>query len=200
MKEADYIFKILIVGSSATGKSNLLLRFADNVFHTTLLPTIGVDFKIKTIALKGEQPSKVAKLNIWDTAGQERFRNINSTYYKGSHGVMIVYDITDRESFNSVPMWLSEVEAHAGPGVVRLLIGNKSDLEEQRKVPAKEGQALAERYGMKFVETSAKSGARVEEAFQLLAEEIHRQWPETEETPGRALRIKRAEKSGGCCS
>lgn len=195
MQEADHIFKLLIIGNSATGKSNLLLRFADNVFHGSLLPTIGVDFKIKTLRLLG----KLVKLNIWDTAGQERFRNINSTYYKGSHGVMIVYDITDVESFNNVGMWLSEVAAHAGPNVVKLLVGNKCDLEEQRCVSAREGQALAERCGVKFMETSAKQCVNVEEAFHALAEEIYRQWPESEKAPARELRISRAEARGGCC-
>ena len=195
MAEADHIFKLLIVGNSAAGKSNLLLRFADNIFHDTLLPTIGVDFKIKTLKL-GE---KTVKLNIWDTAGQERFRNINSTYYKGAHGVMIVYDVTDADSFANVGMWLSEVAAHAGPNVVKLLVGNKCDLEEQRRVPAAEGHALAERYGIRFLETSAKMRLNVEESFRALAEEIYRQWPEAEKTPARDLRISRTEKRAGCC-
>ena len=102
MQDVDHIFKILIIGDSSVGKSNILLRFSDNIFHETFLPTIGVDFKIKNLTVKNQS----VKLNIWDTAGQERFKTITSTYYKGSHGIIMVYDVTDRNSFNNINSWL----------------------------------------------------------------------------------------------
>ena len=135
MQEVDHIFKILIIGDSSVGKSNILLRFSDGIFHDTFLPTIGVDFKIKNLNLMNQQ----IKLNIWDTAGQERFKTITATYYKGSHGIIVCYDITDRESFNNVNNWLTEIKKHAGANVVKFLVGNKCDMEDERVVSKEEG-------------------------------------------------------------
>ncbi|CAM0958698.1 unnamed protein product [Alopecurus aequalis] len=104
--EYDYLFKLLLIGDSSVGKSCLLLRFADDAYVDTYISTIGVDFKIRTVELDG----KSVKLQIWDTAGQERFRTITSSYYRGAHGIIIVYDVTDMESFNNVKQWLSEID------------------------------------------------------------------------------------------
>lgn len=120
----DYIFKILLIGNSAVGKSSLLMRFAQDIFTDSFLPTIGVDFKIRTIEASG---SKV-KLQMWDTAGQERFKSILTSYYKGTHGVLLVFDITDKQSFKDLQIWLSEVEKYGRQDVVKVLIGNKKDL------------------------------------------------------------------------
>ena len=128
--DVDYIFKILIIGDSSVGKSNILLRFSDNIFHETFLPTIGVDFKIKTVQLN----NKTIKLQIWDTAGQERFKTITSAYYKGAHGIIIVYDITDKDTFNNVSSWIAEAKKHGGSNIVRMLVGNNCDLDNERKV------------------------------------------------------------------
>ncbi len=130
LQDVDHIFKILIIGDSSVGKSNILLRFSDDIFHDTFLPTIGVDFKIKNVNINNHS----IKLNIWDTAGQERFKNITATYYKGGHGIIVVYDITDRNSFNNVTNWINEIKQQASPSVIRYLIGNKCDLEEEREV------------------------------------------------------------------
>jgi small GTP-binding protein len=130
--------------------------------------TIGVDFKIKTLDVDG----KSVKLQIWDTAGQERFRNIISSYYRGAQGIMLVYDITDLESFQNLNSWLIEIEKNANKNVFKLLIGNKSDLESQRQVQFDEGKAFAESNGMKFIETSAKTDQKVKEAFETLTKEI----------------------------
>ena len=197
MQEVDHVFKILIIGNSSVGKSNLLLRFSDNIFHDTFLPTIGVDFKIKPLTIA----DKSVKLNIWDTAGQERFKNITSTYYKGSHGVMLVYDVTDPESFNGIQMWLGEVQKHAGPNIVKILIGNKCDLEEDRKVTTKQGQELADKLGIKFLETSAKKKINVEEAFVTLSKEIYNTLPESDKRNAKDVKITRPgqKKVGRCC-
>lgn len=164
----DYLFKLLLIGNSAVGKSSLLLRFSDNIFNESFLPTIGVDFKIRTFELS----SKTVKLQIWDTAGQERFKTITSSYYKGAHGIILTYDITDKQSFKDIENWLSEVEKFANENVIKLLVGNKSDLESQRQVTFEEGKEFADSLGVQFLETSAKNNSNVEKAFFALANEI----------------------------
>ena len=119
-----------------------------------------------------EVDSKVIKLQIWDTAGQERFKTITSSYYKGAHGIIVTYDITDRDSFNAVQSWMAEVEKHASDNISRILVGNKCDLEDQRAVSTEEGQELADHYCVRFLETSAKVSKNVEAAYTLMTREI----------------------------
>ncbi|EDO43129.1 predicted protein [Nematostella vectensis] len=161
----DYLFKILLIGDSGVGKSCLLLRFVDDSHRESYQTTIGVDFKIKTMRVDG----KVVKLQIWDTAGQERFRTITSSYYRGAHGVMIVYDITKRESYNNLHKWLMEVETYASEGVHMILVGNKIDLDTDREVQPDAAQEWAALHDMPFVETSAKGAKNVKEAFLVLS-------------------------------
>lgn len=184
-QEYDYLFKLLLIGNSSVGKSSLLFRFVENVWDDNFVPTIGVDFvrkiynlkqikkiqKLKTLEVNG----KKVKLQIWDTAGQERFKNITASYYRGGNGVLVVYDITDRESFENLNSWLIEIEKNANKNVYKLLIGNKSDLEEKRKVTYQEGKDFATSNGMQFMETSAKTASKVQEAFELLTQEIIKQ-------------------------
>ena len=132
------------------------------------VPTIGVDFKLKTLEING----KKVKLQIWDTAGQERFKNITASYYRGGNGVLVVYDITDRESFENLNSWLIEIEKNANKNVFKLLIGNKCDLEDKRKVSYQEGKDFAASNGMQFIETSAKTATKVQEAFETLTNQI----------------------------
>ena len=167
-KEYDYLFKLLLIGNSSVGKSSLLVRFVDDVWEENFVPTIGVDFKLKTLDVNG----KKVKLQIWDTAGQERFKNITASYYRGGNGVLVVYDITDRDSFTNLTSWLIEIEKNANKNVFKLLIGNKNDLESERKVTFNEGKEFADSNGMKFIETSAKTADKVYEAFELLTKEI----------------------------
>ena len=164
----DFLFKLLLIGNSAVGKSSLLLRFSDNIFNESFLPTIGVDFKIRTFDLS----AKTVKLQIWDTAGQERFKTITSSYYKGAHGIILTYDITDKQSFKDIENWLTEVEKFANENVIKLLVGNKSDLESSRQVKFEEGKEFADSLGIQFIETSAKNSSNVEKAFFTLANEI----------------------------
>lgn len=155
------------------GKSSLLLRFADNTYTESFIATIGVDFvsfsqKIKTVDVE----NKVVKLQIWDTAGQEKFRTITSSYYRGAHGVIVVYDVTNRDSFQNVKNWMGEITRYASENVNRLLIGNKCDIDAKRAVTSEEGKELADSFGIQFMETSAKTAANVEQSFLRMAVEI----------------------------
>jgi Ras-related protein Rab-1A len=164
----DYLFKLLLVGDSGVGKSSLLSRFVDEIYTEEFISTVGVDFKIKTVDIHNQ----TCKIQVWDTAGQERFKSITSVYYKGANGCIVVYDITNRESFDHVHNWLTELETYAPPGIPILLVGNKSDMVKQRMVLEEEGILLAKDYNMEFVETSAKNNNNIENAFLSLAEKI----------------------------
>lgn len=168
--EYDLLFKLLLVGDSGVGKTCLLLRFADDTYMTQYISTIGVDFKIRTIDLDG----KIVKLQIWDTAGQERFRTITSSYYRGAHGIVVVYDVTDRESFLNVKTWMEEVKRYATDNVRCLLVGNKIDEPAKRVVGTDEGKEFADSLHppMTFIETSSKESTNVETIFITLAREI----------------------------
>lgn len=145
------------------------------------------------------------KLQIWDTAGQERFRTITSSYYRGAHGIIIVYDVTDKQSFENVEHWLKEIDRYANNNVNKLLVGNKSDLQSKKVVTYEEGKALADKHGIKFLETSAKNAHNVEQAFQAMATEIKARLGANKAEAARAggNRIKRSQPVGpaqsSCC-
>ena len=164
-EEYDYIFKVLLIGNSDVGKSSIILRYVDETWTDVFVPTIGVDFKVKTLKVDNKQ----VKMQIWDTAGQERFRTVVSSYFRGSHGLFLIYDITNRDSFKNLENWLKEIEGEASEKVLKILIGNKCDLEEDRDIKYEEGQAFANRNGMQFMETSAKANTNINEAFEALA-------------------------------
>ena len=163
--EYDYLFKLVVIGDSGVGKSCLLLRFADDTFTESYISTIGVDFKIRTIELDG----KIIKLQIWDTAGQERFRTILPGYFRRAHGIIVVYDVTDQESFNNVKQWLQEIDRYACENVSQLLVGNKCDLTDKRVVDYTSAKEYADQLGIPFLETSAKNATNVEQAFMTMA-------------------------------
>jgi len=168
--EYDYLFKLLLIGDSGVGKSNILLRFADDVYKEDFAATIGVDFKICSRRIDG----KMVKTQIWDTAGQERFRVITSSYYRGSKGIMVVYDVSDRESFDHVRMWMQEIEKYASQDdACRVIVGNKCDLpNSKRVVTPEEGLMLAEELGVPFMETSARHAHNIEHIFDLICRDI----------------------------
>ena len=161
----DYIFKVLLLGNSDVGKSSLLLRFVDKTWTDSFVPTIGVDFKVKTMNIG----DKTVKMQIWDTAGQERFRNVVASYFRGSNGILLIYDVTNRDSFKNLDSWLEVIENNASDNVLKILIGNKVDLVEDIEIKKEEGQQFANRYNMQFIETSAKLDTNVSEAFETLA-------------------------------
>uniref|UniRef100_A0A2K6PFR0 small monomeric GTPase n=1 Tax=Rhinopithecus roxellana TaxID=61622 RepID=A0A2K6PFR0_RHIRO len=179
----DYLFKLLLIGDSRVGKSCLLLRFADDTYTESYISTIGVDFKIRTIELDG----KTIKLQIWDTAGQERFRTITSSYYRGAHGIIVVYDVTDQESFNN-KQWLQEIDRYASENVNKLLVGNKCDLTTKKVVDYTTAKEFADSLGIPFLETSAKNATNVEQSFMTMAKSNVK----IQSTP-----VK--QSGGGCC-
>ncbi len=192
----DYLFKILIIGESGVGKTCLLLRFTEDSFTTTFLTTIGIDFKIKIINLE----NKLIKLQIWDTAGQERFRTITKTYYKGAHGIILTYDVTDQDSFKNIRNWIKQIEANAQGNVKRVLVGNKCD-KPDRVVTEEEGKKLADDFNMSFFETSAKTNQNVNEVFQFLTQEILKNNEGKAQGPSGDKLKSSSTKEGkkGCC-
>ena len=171
--------KVLIIGESGVGKSSLLIRFTDDLFDEDIDSTIGVDFKVKSIHFHGN----TLKIACWDTAGQERFRTLTPSYYRGAQGVIFVYDVTVRETFNKLSNWLGECETYSTKlDVVKMLVGNKIDKETERQVSRNEGLDFARKHSMLFIEASAKTRDGVECAFEELIEKIM-------ETPGLWERI-----------
>ncbi|XP_041455532.1 ras-related protein Rab-35-like isoform X1 [Lytechinus variegatus] len=200
-REYDHLFKLLIIGDSGVGKSSLLLRFADNTFSGSYITTIGVDFKIRTIDVKGEK----VKLQIWDTAGQERFRTITSTYYRGTHGVIVVYDVCSAESFVNVKRWLYEIDQNC-EDVSRILVGNKNDAPDRKVVETEDAQKFAEQMNIQLYETSAKENINVEEMFNGITALVLKQKLENQaklnapNDNGKVDLVKRGKgKKGKCC-
>jgi len=168
-QEYDCLFKIVLIGDSGVGKSNILSRFTRNEFCLESKSTIGVEFATRTLQVEG----KTVKAQIWDTAGQERYRAITSAYYRGAVGALLVYDITKRHTFDNVQRWLRELRDHADSNIVIMLAGNKADLNHLRSLPAEDAQILAEKEGLSFLETSALEAFNIEKAFQAILMDIY---------------------------
>lgn len=168
--EYDYLFKVVLIGDSGVGKSNLLSRFTRNEFNLESKSTIGVEFATRSIQVD----SKTIKAQIWDTAGQERYRAITSAYYRGAVGALLVYDIAKHITYENTEKWLRELRDHADSNIVIMLVGNKSDLRHLRAVPTDEAKAFAERNNLSFIETSALDSTNVETAFQNILTDIYK--------------------------
>ncbi|KAF2069839.1 hypothetical protein CYY_008844 [Polysphondylium violaceum] len=166
--EYDYLFKILILGDRGSGKSKLLLRYTENEYSESFLCTLGVDFKVKSIKME----DKKIKLQIWDTAASESFRTVSTSYYRSVHGVMLIYDITDSQSFENIKQWLYEVDRYASDSVTKILIGTKSDLESERVISYSRAKDFAESLDIPFLEVSSKIPINVETAYLTLASDI----------------------------
>lgn len=165
----NFVFKVVLIGESGVGKSNLLSRFTKNEFSHDSRTTIGVEFSTRTVQLD----SYTIKAQIWDTAGLERYRAITSAYYRGAVGALLVYDISKHLTYESAERWLKELYEHADDHIVVMLVGNKSDLESLRTVPTEEARDFAERRGLMFMETSALDSTNVEAAFNQILRAIH---------------------------
>ena len=164
----DHIFKILLIGDSGVGKSSILLRFTDDSFEEQMSSTIGVDFKVKTMSLGG----KTVKLTIWDTAGQERFRTLTSSYYRGCHGIILVFDVNERETFTNLHRWLEEFELYTTTQhTAKLLVGNKIDLK-QREVSIEEATSFARKQAMMYIEASAKTREGIRQSFEEVVQKV----------------------------
>ncbi|EOA23006.1 hypothetical protein CARUB_v10003752mg [Capsella rubella] len=167
-QKIDYVFKLVLIGDSGVGKSQILSRYARNEFSLDSKATIGVEFQTRTLVMD----HKSVKAQIWDTAGQERYRAVTSAYYRGAVGAMLVYDVTRQQTFDHIPRWLEELRNHADKNIVIILVGNKSDLEDQRAISMDDAKEFAEKEGLFFLETSALNAVNVESAFSTVLTEI----------------------------
>eukprot|EP00961_Rhodomonas_salina_P280286 3786449-Rhodomonas_salina.1 len=183
--------KVLVVGDTGVGKTCLMLRFTENIFTTSFISTIGIDFKSKICDVDGER----MKVQIWDTAGQERFRNITLNYYRGAQGVLLVYDVTDEKSFQNVRSWVTQIRQHAPQGIKVMLIGNKCDKLDHKVIETARGQALADEFGMPFLETSANQNINVINAFTDLAVAIKNRMEKEADRIPTAVVVKRKKGS-----
>ncbi|XP_057455568.1 ras-related protein Rab11B-like [Lotus japonicus] len=206
-EDYDYLFKLVLIGDSGVGKSNLLSRFTRNEFNLESKSTIGVEFATRSVRIH----DKTVKAQIWDTAGQERYRAITSAYYRGAVGALIVYDVTRQVTFENVQRWLKELRDHTDANIVIMLVGNKADLRHLRAVPTEEATAFAERENTYFMETSALESLNVDNAFIEVLSEIYnvvsRKTLEKGNDPGALpqgqtinLGDVSAVKKPGCCS
>ena len=166
----EMMFKVVLVGDSFVGKTNIMSKYLKNEFHDDSKATVGVEFGSKQFIIEGH----TIKAQIWDTAGQERYKAITSAYYKGAKGAFIVYDITRKNSFESVEKWVSDVTAVADKKITVVLIGNKCDLEDQRQVTKEQGEEKSSKLEIAFLETSAFSGENLEKAFEMMMNEIYK--------------------------
>uniref|UniRef100_K3WMV2 Uncharacterized protein n=1 Tax=Globisporangium ultimum (strain ATCC 200006 / CBS 805.95 / DAOM BR144) TaxID=431595 RepID=K3WMV2_GLOUD len=200
----DLLIKLLLIGDSGVGKSCVLLRYSDDSFTTSFITTIGIDFKVKTIDIDGKR----IKLQIWDTAGQERFRTITTAYYRGAMGILLVYDVTDDHSFQNIRNWMTQIKQNASSNVNKILIANKCDVDpSERVVSTKQGQDLADEFGIKFFETSAKNNLNIDEAFRSIAVDIQKRLAESEHdrldvANGSKFRVdeQQDQSKDGCCN
>ena len=166
----DMIFKIVLIGDSSVGKTNILSRYISNKYDPNSQSTIGVELSTKNYIFDNNE----VKVQIWDTAGQEKYRSITSSYYKGAQGCLLVYDITRKESFDNIDKWFSELKSSADNDINAMLIGNKCDLEKERKVTMEEAQKKAKLFNIAFMETSALNGTNVEKAFNELVSSVYK--------------------------
>ncbi|CAM9661587.1 ras-related protein Rab-3C-like [Petromyzon marinus] len=178
----DYMFKLLIIGNSSVGKTSFLFRYADESFTSAFVSTVGIDFKVKTVY----RNEKRIKLQIWDTAGQERYRTITTAYYRGAMGFILMYDITNEDSFNAVSDWSTQIKTYSWDNAQVVLVGNKCDMEDDRMVPTEQGRQLAEQLGFEFFETSAKDNINVKQTFERLVDVICEKMSESLDGDGAA--------------
>ena len=164
----DLILKLVLIGDSGVGKTNILSRYNNNEFSLATQPTVGVEFGNKII----KKENKSIKLQLWDTAGQERYKAITNVFYKGSKGAFVVYDITRKSSFLNIDNWIGELKTNGSDDILIILVGNKTDLEDKREVSTDDGEKKAKQYGIAFCETSALQGKNIEHAFNILIDEI----------------------------
>ena len=194
----DFIWKVVLIGDTGVGKTNLLSRYTRNEFDAESKTTIGVEFSTRNMVIKG----KTIRAQIWDTAGQERYRAITSVYYRQAVGALVVYDITKKPTFENLEKWLKELRQHADPNVCVMIVGNKTDLRPQRTILHEEGRAFADEHHYSFIETSALDSTNVGEAFNnLLVDIFKKQVEDTEaksDTTSRVVPNDNSPNEGQC--
>ncbi|XP_071143607.1 ras-related protein Rab-10-like [Mytilus edulis] len=196
----DYLFKIILVGDPAVGKTSLVRRFTTGRFQQEYKSTIGVDFTVQTLQLDG----KIVKLQIWDTTGQERFRSLTTGYYRNAHAALVVYDVTNTESLHNCVRWMNDVSMYSGQDIPKLLLGNKCDKLSGRTVSSSDGEHFARKHNMmSFSETSAKDGRNVDDAFYKLAQELSRTYFDSMDYRSDSIRLDSIPDNTaswwGCC-
>ena len=194
----DCVYKVLLLGDSTVGKTCFLLRYCDKTFQEAHLSTIGLDYRLKSMTL---QSGKNIKLQIWDTAGQDRFRAITKNYYKGANGIILIYDVTNRQSYENVKNWITQIREEANPNVVIYLAGNKVDVSEEEKVvKTEEGKKIAEEFNLPHYETSAKNGVNINRIFEELVEKVDEIYSKLEVPKiDQKNKLYTGETKRGCC-
>ena len=194
----EFLYKILLLGDSSVGKTCFLMRYADNTFQEIHMSTIGLDYKFKDVTLDN---GKTVKVQIWDTAGQDRFRSITRNYYKGAHGIIVIYDVTNRKTFENVKNWIKQIKEEVSTKVSINLVGNKIDDKDNKKVTEEEGKNLADSFGVAFFEASAKDGLGVNECFLDLVKKTVSVYGNSanNNAGGRLNDAKSSGKKKGCC-
>ena len=193
MEKKEFLYKILLLGDSSVGKTCFLMRYTDNTFQEIHMSTIGLDYKLKNVQL---DDGKMVKIQIWDTAGQDRFRSITKNYYKGAHGIILIYDITNKKSFENVRTWINQIKEEVSEKVSIILVGNKIDDEEHRVVATEDGEKIAKELGLMFFECSAKTGENIEHAFNELVKKTVENYSKV--SKGETLKNKKGGKKI-CC-
>lgn len=200
LPNSNTIYKILLLGDSSVGKTCFLTQFAEGTFKENHLATIGLDFRLKEITLPD---GTSVLLKIWDTAGQEKFRTITKNYFKGADGIILLYDITKKETFEGITLWLDDIRDNGSEKVRILLVGNKADLVNNREVTFDEGHQLAKEQSLPFFESSAKNNINIQETINDLANQIikvkSKQGP-TEATTTQLNNISNNKNKKGCCT
>jgi small GTP-binding protein len=196
----DEKIKIMIIGESKIGKTSLISRYCNNQFYGAYLSTIGIDFQIKNLILN----NKNIRLQIWDTAGEERYRNIAKNYFQSSDGFVIVYDISNSETFEKLDYWIEQIKTNSQESSKMILFGNKSDIEDSRQVSKEEGKEYAIKYNLNFFEVSAKEGTNVKEGFECFVKEILNSFSPNENYKKRkskllSVPIELPKKKSSCC-
>ena len=194
MEQKEFLYKILLLGDTSVGKTCFLMRYTDNTFQEIHMSTIGLEKKKKNVQL---DDGKMYKIQIWDTAGQDRFRSITKNYYKGAHGIVLIYDITDKKTFENVRNWVKQIKEEVSDKVCIILVANKIDAEDKRVVSTEEGEKMAAEYDMMFFECSAKTGNNIDNAFNQLVKKTVENYSKIDQS-GTKL-VKKKNKKKGCC-
>ena len=194
MEQKEFIYKILLLGDSSVGKTCFLMRYTDNTFQDIHMSTIGLDYKLKNVQLEN---GKMVKIQVWDTAGQDRFRSITKNYYKGAHGIILIYDVTEQKSFDNVKNWMAQIKEEVSERVSIVLVGNKIDDEDNRKISTEQGESMAKDYEIMFFECSAKTGQNIDEIFNNLVKKVVENFSKSSDS-GQKLKNKK-KKGKGCC-